>query len=91
MEILLDSELFQFHSERMCEIIAGDAQKVLNFSFEPNLQSKSDYGPSHSLHLVRDLLLPWSSSSRIFSILQTLATFTATRDGSCPRGNRSRC
>jgi len=40
MEILLDSELFQFHSERMCEIIAGDAQKVPNFFYEPSLQPK---------------------------------------------------
>jgi hypothetical protein len=38
--MLLDSELFQFHSERMSEIIAQDSQKVTSSrAFEPFLST----------------------------------------------------
>jgi len=31
--LILDSELFVFHSERMCEILVDDAQSVRTCSF----------------------------------------------------------
>lgn len=36
-ELILDSELFAFHSERMCEILVDEAQSVSNpFRFPPS-------------------------------------------------------
>ncbi len=73
--LLIDSELFEFHSERMVEIIVDDAQTVSNHRNRLNLSNldvfpgvSAGHGPAFCLCVLRGLVPLWSSSSRLFPI-----------------------
>lgn len=66
--LLLDSELFSFHSERMSEILASDVQSVRTVHPSRSSDSPIEYGPSCSVHLLSRSSLPWLSQARNFQI-----------------------
>lgn len=74
-ELILDSELFAFHSERMCEILVDEAQSVSNpFRFPPSqmislsLWFCTDNRPPSPTHLIQHPPTPRPSYSKISSI-----------------------
>ena len=96
-QMLLDSELFEFHSERMCEIIMDDSQAVsppTNYGFfccsaplqhfQPLLMDifYIEYWSTLAIYFLQCAVLVWETEAGFFQVTQTLATALPITDGS---------
>lgn len=61
LHMLLDSELFQWHSERMCELMVDDARKVCtpHDHCVPELSVSTDNGSPSLVHSLQHPLHAW--------------------------------
>ncbi|SRR6266404_938881 len=89
-DLILDSELFAFHSERMCEILADEAAVVsVATQFSTCLGELTPQLLEHrstcSVHPLQRSSSPWTTQPKFPTILQTLATSVSTPHGSRPR------
>lgn len=89
-QMLLDSELFEFHSERMCEIIIDDTQAVsplTNTALSLALHLLMDvfyieHWSTLAIHLLQRVVLARETEAGFFQVAQTLATNLTITHGS---------
>ena len=87
---IFDSELFAFHSERMCEILTDEATMVrcvLRHScvFSELMSSQSEHRSSRSVHAVQRFTLLWSTQPELPSLTQAMAAVNSLAHGSRSR------
>lgn len=92
-EFILTSELFTFHSERMCEILTDETAVVscvLHHSYVSSelMSSQSEHRPSRSVHAVQRFTLLWPTQSKLPPLTQAMAAVGSLTHGSCSRRHR---
>lgn len=86
-DIILDSELFAFHSERMCEILtdetAGVSHVLHYYSCALNelMPSLSEHRSPRSIYAVQCSALPRTSQPKLPSLTQTMAAVNSPAHG----------
>jgi hypothetical protein len=68
--LIVESELFAFHSERMCEIMADEARSVRDYPliFFLFLIRPTEYGPTFPADFLPRLALSWSAALRFLPL-----------------------
>ena len=94
-EFIFDSELFVFHSERMCEILTDEAAVVCilhhSCAFNKLMSSRSEHRSSRSVHAVQHFTLLWPTQPKLPPLTQAVAIVDSLAHGSRSRRHGPRC